>query len=135
MKKAIGDRADRYFPLKDMIAAKVPMLAGSDWPAGVASMNPWIGLAAMVTRRDPTGKTEGALAEDQAISVREALDIFTVQGARALRKDGETGRLEVGMSADFAVLDRDILEIPGQEIGGTKVEMTVFEGRVVFERV
>lgn len=135
MGKCVGkERMDRYFPIKDYIAAKAPMEAGSDWPAGVASMDPWIALHAMVTRKDPTGKTEGALAADQAISVKEALDIFTRQGARALRKENETGSLEVGKSADFVVLDTDIFEVPGDRIGATKVEMTFFEGRLVYER-
>jgi len=74
------------------------------------------------------------LAEDHAITVHQALDIFTRQGARALRKENETGSLEVGKSADIAVLDRDIFEVPGDEIGRTEVEMTFFQGRLVYAR-
>jgi len=55
-----------------------------------------------------------------------------------LRRDAVTGSLEVGQSADFVGLDRDILRLAGNgradDIAGTRVLETWFEGRRVFSR-
>ncbi len=88
----------------------------------------------MVTRRNPSGKPPGGLVEGEAVTVKEALQIFTIGGAAALNKTDVCGRLEVGMSADMAVLDRDIFAVDTAEIPDTLVEMTVFEGEIVFEK-
>lgn len=97
-------------------------------------MNPWIGLAAMATRKDPLGTTPGSLAPDQAITIEQAVDIFTVQGSKALRREELTGSIEVGKSADFIVLDRDIFAVPAEQVAATDVLKTFFEGKVVYER-
>ena len=44
------------------------------------------------------------------------------------------GSIEVGKSADLIVLDQTIFDIPADEIADTRVEMTFFEGRKVYER-
>ncbi|KXS16156.1 hypothetical protein M427DRAFT_145127 [Gonapodya prolifera JEL478] len=129
-----AERIARWYPTRELLEAGATITAGSDWPAAVASMNPWLGLASLVTRRDPTSPTVPAIAPDQAISMEQALEIFTVQGARALRRDGLTGSIEEGKSADLVVLDRDIFKVPPDDVAFTQVEMTFFEGKLVFER-
>ncbi|MCV6626152.1 MAG: amidohydrolase, partial [Cellvibrionaceae bacterium] len=70
---AVGNpRAERYWPIKDLVESGAPVLAGSDWPAAVASMNPWPGLESMVTRADPTGQFPGTLWAEQAVSLEQA---------------------------------------------------------------
>ncbi len=131
---ALGERGTRYWPIRDLLEAGAPVLAGSDWPAAVASMDPWIGIAAMVTRRDPTGATPGALWPEQAVSLAQALKIFTLDGARALRREHHTGSLKVGKAADVIVLDRHLFRIDPEDIAGTVVDMTVFAGRIVHQK-
>ena len=97
-------------------------------------MNPWPGIATLVTRRDPDDATRGALWPEQSISLMQALHIFTVDGARALRRSAHTGSLATGKSADLIVLDRDLFTIAPAAVAGTEVEMTIFEGRVVHQR-
>jgi predicted amidohydrolase YtcJ len=50
-----------------------------------------------------------------------------------LHQDGVTGSLEVGKFADLIVLDRNVLEIPADEIADTIVLQTVVGGRIVFQ--
>ena len=135
MAQVIGrERADRFWPIKSMRDAKVRMVYGSDWPSVVPSPSPWPGIEAMVTRRDPYGIAPGALAPEQAIPLADALAIFTRNGALAMRLEQDTGSIERGKSADLIVLDRNLFEIPPEQIGETLVIETVFEGRVVSSR-
>jgi predicted amidohydrolase YtcJ len=134
VRRAIGDRVDRYWPIRDLLEAEAPLLAGSDWPAAVASMDPWIGIATMVRRRDPSGENPGSLWAEQAIGLADALRIFTVEGARAARRDSVAGSLAVGKSADLIVLEKDLFEINPAEISRELLEMTWFAGELVYEK-
>ncbi|MGH2901900.1 MAG: amidohydrolase, partial [Solirubrobacteraceae bacterium] len=135
MAEVIGrERADRFWPIKTLLDAGVLMVYGSDWPSVVPSPSPWPGIEAMVTRRDPYGVAPGALAPEQAIGLTDAIAIFTRNGSVAMRLEKETGSIEVGKLADLIVLDRNLFEIPPEQIGDTQVIETVFEGRVVHTR-
>jgi predicted amidohydrolase YtcJ len=128
------DRAEKFWPIKSLRDAGALQVYGSDWPSVVPSPSPWPGIEAMVTRRDPYGKEPGALGPEQALPLADAIEIFTKNGAKAMRLEQETGSIEVGKSADFIVLDRNPFEIAPEEISETVVRATVFEGRVVARR-
>lgn len=132
---AVGeDRGRQYWPARLLLDAKARIVAGSDWPAAVPDENPWIGVEAFVTRRDPRGQVAGELWKEQAITLEEALRIYTLNGAEALKLQQETGSIQVGKSADLIVLDRHLFKRPIEDVGDTQVRMTLFEGRVVFEK-
>ncbi|KAI9022611.1 amidohydrolase 3 [Hyaloraphidium curvatum] len=120
---------ERLYPFRELRDAGAQIMAGSDWPAGVTSMNPWSGLGTMVTRAK-AGDVEGTtrMQGAQTLSVEEALQAFTAASARGLG----AGTLEVGKWADIAVLDRDIFAVPAHEVAGTKAVMTFFEGKLVY---
>ena len=129
---ALGHRGELYFPVRDLLDSGARIAAGTDWPAVSPSANPWPGIEALVSRRDPTGQTQGELWAEQAITLEEALRIYTINGARALRLDEMTGSIEAGKSADLIVLDRKLFEIPVDDVGETEILMTFFEGQLVF---
>ena len=56
---------------------------------------------------------------------------FTINGAYANFMESETGSIEVGKKADLVVLERNLFDIPTEEIGDVKVLMTMFEGKAV----
>jgi predicted amidohydrolase YtcJ len=131
---AVGEeRGGRYWPTRDLLDSGAPMLAGSDWPSAVPDANPWPGIEAFVTRQDPRGDAEGALWPDQAITLEEAIDIYTRQGARAMMMEDRIGSLEPGKLADFIVLERNLFDIPIDEVADTSVSQTWFEGKLVHE--
>ncbi|MGE0860396.1 MAG: amidohydrolase [Gammaproteobacteria bacterium] len=130
VRQALGARAEHYWPVRQMVEAGVPLLAGSDWPAAAASMNPWLGIATLVTRRAKGGAE--TLWGEEAIPLMTALEIFTLGGARALRREHLTGSLSIGKSADLIVLDRDVFAVAPDEVADTKVRMTMFAGEVVY---
>ncbi len=128
---AVGSRGERYFPVRDLLDSGALVVAGTDWPSIMPTPNPWIGIEALVSRRDPTGRVEGQFWADQAVTLEEAIQIYTLNGARALRLDGLTGSVEVGKSADLVVLDRNLFEISIDDVGETQVMMTFFEGELL----
>jgi predicted amidohydrolase YtcJ len=77
-----------------------------------------------------------ALNPTQAISIDGVLQAYTINGARWQGIDHEAGSLEVGKSADFVVVDRDLLRLAAaghaDDIAATRVRDTWFMGRRVY---
>ncbi|RUU58255.1 amidohydrolase, partial [Mesorhizobium sp. M2C.T.Ca.TU.009.01.2.1] len=134
-KQTMGEaRALRFWPNRDLLAAGALLAVGSDWPV-MPNPDPWDGIEGLVTRRNPSGEFPGAsLWPEQAIDVATALEIFTINSARAIGLADTVGSIEIGKSADLIVLDRNVLETPAEDLADTKVLTTWFEGRVVHER-
>ncbi|MBT0963863.1 amidohydrolase [Denitromonas iodatirespirans] len=127
-------RADLFFPVKSLVQAGALVAGGSDWPAGQPTANPWIGIEGLVTRKDPMGIFPGALWAKQAVDLPTALRIYTRNSAEAMGLGQETGSIEVGKSADFIVLDQDILQLPVEQIHTVMPQRTFFKGKQVHAR-
>ncbi len=133
--QAVGQqRGYRYFPVRDYIDSGAGLLAGSDWPAVAQDANPWVGVESLVTRRHPLSGAPQQLWPEQAISLKEALEIYTLGGAKALGLESETGSIAVGKLADFLLLERNLFEMPVAEISDVRPLQTWFRGNKVFSR-
>lgn len=129
------ERAYRFFPFQAMVKAGILVAGGTDWKSLPDEFSDlWSGIEGLVTRRNPTGSAEGALAADQAVDMQTALRFYTLNSAKAMRLDTTTGSIEVGKSADLAVLDQNLFEIPHNRIAHTKVVATIFEGKTVYKQ-
>ncbi|HEY0143282.1 MAG TPA: amidohydrolase [Thermoanaerobaculia bacterium] len=114
-----ADRAPFSFAFRSLIDAGALVTFGSDW--SVAPLDPLLGIQAAVTRE---------WVPEQRVTVEEALRCYTVNNAYAMFAEDEIGRIAPGMLADVAVLSHDLFE----SVDGAKVDMTIFDGRVIFER-
>ena len=122
-------RLAAMYPSGSLIRAGSKVAYGSDW--SVASANPFEGIEVALTRRDP-GATQGEqLAPGERITLDQAIENYTLNSAYAIHKDGVTGSIEAGKSADLVVLDQDLFRIPANQIAKTKVLLTVFAGAAV----
>jgi predicted amidohydrolase YtcJ len=131
---AIGPRGLDYFPVRGLLDSGANVLMGSDWPSAAKNLSPWHAIEALVTRRNPFEDNDETLWAEQAISLEQALAIATTGGAKAMRLEQLTGSVEVGKSADFIILDRNLFEVPIRTISDTQVEQTWFEGLPVYTK-
>jgi predicted amidohydrolase YtcJ len=101
----------------------------------VALLNPLWGIDAAVNRRTLDGKHPQGWFPEQRITVREAIEAYTLGAAYAAFQEKDLGTLEVGKLADLAVLSRDILaDAERDNIAATDVLLTMAGGRVVYEK-
>jgi predicted amidohydrolase YtcJ len=105
---------------------------GTDAP--VEPVDPIPSFYASVTRKTLQGLPEGGYEGEQKMTREQALKSYTLDGAYAEFEENFKGSIEVGKAADFTVFDKNIMEIPEDEILRTKVQMTVVGGEVVFKR-
>jgi predicted amidohydrolase YtcJ len=122
------------YPARQLMAAGAVLAAGSDAPVDTRDPRPFVNIQQAVTRAGEGGAVMNAAG---ALNIRTALDAYTINGARLFGHDAATGSLEVGKSADLILVDRDLIALAdngqAQEIGQTRVLLTLFEGRTVYE--
>jgi predicted amidohydrolase YtcJ len=124
---------ENTYPFRTSKDAGAILVAGSDAPVSTRDPQPFVNMATAVTRRIPG---QPAFNSRQTLTIREVLDAYTINGARFLGRDAEFGSLQPGKSADFVVLDRDILALAdsgqGDEVAKTRVLETWFRGKRVY---
>ena len=131
--KRIGpERISTTHAYKSLLETGAVVAFGTDWP--VAPLNPLLGIYAAVTRRTVDGKNPNGWIPEQKISVEEAIKCYTLNAAYASFEEKVKGSIEVGKLADFVVLSDDILTIDPVKIKDVEVEMTVFDGEIVYKR-
>src|SRR3989441_108268 len=122
-------QAEHSPPIKRMLAAGVPVGAGTD-ATRVASYNPFVSLYWLVS-----GKTVGGAQMypgANRFERMEALRLWTVGSSWFSSEDGKKGALAPGQLADCAVLSADYFSIPEEEIKGLESVLTLVSGKPVY---
>jgi predicted amidohydrolase YtcJ len=130
---AIGpERAGRAFAWRLMEKAGARLVFSSDWPSTL-TLDPWRGVHCAVNRTTDDGRPAGGWLPEYAISVESALRAYTSGAAYAEFEEKAKGILAPGMAADLVVLNADPFRIEQDKLHTLHPQLTVFEGRVVFE--
>lgn len=130
--ECVGPRGKWTYAYRDMLNSGLRVILSSDAP--VCDPSPLVGIHAAVTRQRRDGTPVGGWYPSQRISVEEAVRGYTLLPAVCYGVVDRLGSITPGKYADMVVLDRDIHTIDPMEIIETKVDLTIFEGKIVFRR-
>jgi hypothetical protein len=123
-------RALNYKPARKYLDRGVVLAASSD-VASTVSVNPFVSLYALVTRKN---NLDHYVAAEQAITRDEALRAYTVAGTWLTREERLKGTITPGKLADLVVLDRDYFAVPDAALRDLQAELTFVGGRLVWRR-
>ena len=128
--KYFGNRMEFFTALRGMIDAGIRASIGSDAPSGPAESA--MILDAAVNRID---RTCGKIVDrTQAVSLMEALRLYTINGAYASFEEKEKGSIENGKLADLVILSADTVMLSPDRIPDLKVDLTMIDGIVEYKR-
>lgn len=122
-----NERADGAIPVRSLIDGGLLVGGGTDGP--VVPVDPFLSMWWMVTRQTLLGY---AMGPEQAISAREALELYTINNARIMGVEEDRGSIEPGKLADLTVLSQDIVEVNPDDIRHTRALLTMVGGKVVY---
>ena len=125
------ERADKQYPMQSFIKSGVIMASASDFPVTI-SFDPLIAIQTGITRSTNSDLSKDVLWPEERSNLEDMIVSYTYNGAFANFLENETGSIEVGKQADMIVLDRNLFEIPTNDIAKTKVLLTLVDGQEVF---
>jgi len=129
-RKRTGTRVRYSYPWKTLIDSGAVIAGGSDFP--IESHNPIIGIDAFVNRI-PFGEEESWVG-DERISVEEAIYCYTYNAHKLSGNVDRRGKIEIGMDADFTILNKDITSIANSEISEVSVEASIVAGEIKYRK-
>ena len=121
-------------PAAFLADAGAPIAYGSDWP--VDKLDEWFALKVGVTRTNAPeagAKYAGRLSQDRGLTKAQVLHAITMGAAYELHEESNIGSIETGKLADLIILDRNVMQIPAEDIAHVKVLKTIVGGKTVYE--
>ncbi len=120
------ERMPGAYAFKKLLDQAGMVALGTDFP--VEDVSPFLTFYAAVTRKDIDGNPKEGFQMQDALSREEALRGMTIWAAYSNFEEDEKGSIEVGKFADFVIYDKDMMEIPVQEIPTVMAEQTFVNG-------
>jgi len=127
----LGKRIEGAYAFKDLLQSSKRIALGTDFP--VEKVNPFHTFYSSIERKDLDGFPKNGFQMENALTRIETLKGMTIWGAYFNFEENEKGSLEVGKSADFIILDRNIMEIDADKIPNTQVLKTFIDGKLVYQ--
>jgi predicted amidohydrolase YtcJ len=127
----IGERSRLEWNFRRLIDAGAVLSVGTDSP--VVDFNPFHTIYKAVTRKEIDGTRYSPYTAGQEMTLSEVLKGYTAGSAYASSMERKVGTLETGKYADITVADRNLFEIPSDELKDCKAVCTVFDGKIVYE--
>ena len=122
------ERIQLTYPFRSFLDRNIPLVFSSDCP--VSAFNPLKSIQAAVTERTGSGQS---YALEEAVTVEEALQMFTTAGAYTTFEEHEKGAITPGMLADFAILEQDPRAVDPEALAEIPVSATIIGGETVYE--
>jgi predicted amidohydrolase YtcJ len=125
------DRASRTYAFRNFLDHGVRLALGTDW--SVAPLNPMLTLYAATTRATLDGKNPNGWFPEQKLTIKEAIEAYTMGSAYAEFQDNEKGSITPGKLADMVLLSDDVLTIDPVKIRDVKVLKTWVGGKLTYD--
>ena len=125
-------RASLAYAYKELYSRSSVIPFGTDFP--VEDISPIMTYYSAVVRKDLNGYPNEGFQMENSIGRADALYAMTIHGAYANFEEDEKGSIKVGKSADFIILDNDIIKSTEIRIPFTNVVATFLDGDLVFNR-
>lgn len=133
--KAIGEkRLPWSFVWAEMLKTNAHLVYSSDWPACI-DLNPIRGIHVAVNRKTPDGFPEDGWIPEQKISMAQAMKAYTSAGAYSSFEENLKGQIKEGQLADIIVFSQDLFTIDPMKTHSTKVVLTVFDGKIIYDEL
>ena len=116
---------------KSLLKSGAVVINGTDAP--VEPVSPIASFYASVSRRTLEGYPEGGYEWWEKMTREEALKSYTIAAAYGAFQEDIIGSIEIGKLADFAVLSRDIMKVPEEQILGTEILYTIVNGQIAYQ--
>jgi len=126
------DRSSRTYAFRTFLNHGVKLALGTDW--NVAPLNPMLTLYAATTRATLDGKNPGGWFPEQKLTIKEAIEAYTIGSAYAEFQENDKGSIAPGKLADMVLLSDDVLAIDPVKIRDVKVLKTWVGGKLVYEQ-
>lgn len=126
------ERLKYSYAYEDLLKQNGWLPLGTDFP--VEEINPFKTFLAAVARKDSKNFPANGFQKENALTRQQTIRGMTIWAAKAAFQENELGSLEVGKSADFIILNQDLMTIPETEILNTKVLETYSNGKAVFRK-
>ena len=118
------------YPIATLVKNGVKVASSSDCP--IAPPNPLMGIYAATSRIADSGER---ILPEERITPEEALKMYTEVAAKTSFDEKNKGTISPGKLADLVVLNGDPTKLPINEIKDIKVEMTILDGEVVWDKM
>lgn len=126
------DNMQYCYAWKTLLTEGLHCAGGSDAP--IESADPLAGIYSAVLRTNLEDISGDGYMPEQALSVYEAVSLYTKGSAYAICHEKDRGIIEKGYLADFTVLDQDLFVIKHRDIQNVKVSKTIIASKVVYEK-
>lgn len=131
VRQRTGELADTSYSWKTLMNSGLSVSNGSDCPVELPDV--MAGIQCAVTRTSLHDQC-GPYLPEEAFTVQEALDSFTVRGAEASFEESVKGQIRAGYLADFAVLEADPFQTDPSHLKDIRVLETYLGGQLVYRR-
>ncbi len=131
LEEALGERVTDVYTWKSMYSQGINLAASSDSP--VEPVNPFYGIRSALTRQNLENYPEEGFNSKERLGLKEAIDMYTINGAYQYFDEDKIGSLNSGKFADLAVLSTNPYSVDVHELTKIEVDMTFFGGKLVYK--
>ena len=121
------------YPIKSLINVGCKYGQGSDFPVADGKPDPFVSIEVGMRRRLVDDDSPEPADYCEAPSLEESIESFTINNAWQVRMEDKLGSIEVGKLADLVVVDKNLFDIPTEEIHTCKVVETIRDGITTYK--